>query len=161
MDPLRSNDNIAMGCRKVFESFLMVQQIPSRESCHSALDAIMIKCNEATECCVTMVQRQQVVGRKAHYITANKLALDTLFVKLINPPKLCNGWLPEMWSHCPSNHLNQCDMPNDDAVCCLRGTGVSPANFARQICIQGRTHPFNVVNNCRSHQLMYTCLSKC
>jgi len=46
----------------------------------------MIKHNEATECCVTNGAEATVVGRKAHYITANKLALDTLFVKLTNPP---------------------------------------------------------------------------
>jgi len=47
---------------------------------------LMIKTNEATECCVTNGAEATVVGWKAHYITHDKLALDVLFVRLTNPP---------------------------------------------------------------------------
>jgi len=109
---------------------------------------VMIKHNEATECCVTNGAEATVVGRKAHYITANKLALDTLFVKLINPPNTVQlDGLPENVVPLSKQTISiKCDMPNDDAMC-VSGEQVSVLpNFAMtDFASQGRTHPFNVV----------------
>jgi len=77
---------------------------------------MVFKRNEATECCVTNGAEAIVVGWNSHVITGNKQVLDTLFVKLKNPPT---------------------DIQLDDL-------------------------PLNVVDlhNCRSHQSVYTCLSR-
>jgi len=45
----------------------------------------MIKRNEATECCVTNGAEAIVVGWNSHMILL-KTVLDTLFVRLQNPP---------------------------------------------------------------------------
>jgi len=49
MDPLRSNDNIAMGLQE--ESFETLQQNTIRKY-HSAWNASYDQAHEATECCV-------------------------------------------------------------------------------------------------------------
>jgi len=95
-----------------------------------------------------MVQRPTVVGRKAHYITANKLAAGYLVCeahKSTNTVQL--DGLPENVVPLSKQTISiKCDMPNDDAMC-VSGEQVSVLpNFAMtDFASQGRTHPFNVV----------------
>jgi len=166
MDPLRSNDNIAMGLQeKLWElPHGTTEHHPGRLSLCLGMP-VMIKCNEATECCVTNGAEATVVGWKAHYLTADKLTLDTLFVKLTNPPNTVQlDGLPENVVPVSKQTISiKCDMPNDDAMRVSREQVPVLPNFAMtDFASQGRTHPFNVIdlNNCRSHQSMYTCLSR-
>jgi len=108
MDPLRSNDNIAMGLQEKLWELPHVQQNTTQEGCHSAWNASMIKCNEAQNAVSQNGAEAMVVGWKAHYLTADKLTLDTLFVNSQIHQTLCN-WMAfqKMWSSLQANHLNQ------------------------------------------------------
>jgi hypothetical protein len=55
---------------------------------------VMIIHNQATECCVTNGAEATAVGQKSHVISEDKETLDTLFIKLTNPPKniQLDGW---------------------------------------------------------------------
>jgi len=87
VDPLRSNSNIAIALQeKLWElPHGSTEHHPGKLSLCMGMP-VMIKRNEATECCVTNGAEATVVGWKAHYITHDKLALDVLFKRLTNPP---------------------------------------------------------------------------
>ena len=125
----------------------------------------MIKYNEATECCVTNGAEAVVVGWKSHLIAEDRETLDTLFVKLVNPPKNIQlDGLPQNVVPISKHAMCvPCDLPNDSVVRVSREQVPVLPNFAMtDYASQGRTRPYNVVdmNNCRSHQSMCTCLSR-
>ena len=126
---------------------------------------VMIKVNEATECCVTNGAEAVVVGWTSHEITQEKQALDTLFVKLTAAPiPLQLDGLPE--NVVPLTHLNRkvkCKLPNGMLLEVNRDQVPVVPNFSMtDFASQGRTRPNNVcdLQNCRSHQSVYTCLSR-
>jgi hypothetical protein len=121
---------------------------------------VMIKHNQATECCVTNGAEAIVVGWKSHFISEDKEALDILFVKLANPPKTIQlDGLPENVVPISKHTMSvTCDLPNDSIVKVSREQVPVLPNFAMtDYASQGRTRPLNVVdlNNCRTHQSMY------
>lgn len=128
---------------------------------------VMIKVNEATECCVTNGAEAVVVGWTTRPIpnTEDKFALDTLFVKLTAAPTTVKvDGLPE--NVVPLTHSKRkvkCKMPNGRILEIERDQVPVVPNFAMtDFASQGRTRPFNVcdLQNCRSHQSVYTCLSR-
>ena len=126
---------------------------------------VMIKHNEATECGVTNGAEAVVVGWTCKPIGNHKNTLETLFVKLTSPPvPITLDGLPEnvfpLSQHAKSiycvlrdgstRHVSRMQVP------------VLP-NFAMtDYNSQGRTRSINVVDlqNCKTVQSVYTCLSR-
>ncbi|KAI0067152.1 hypothetical protein BV25DRAFT_1868127 [Artomyces pyxidatus] len=105
---------------------------------------VMIKRNEATEVCVTN-------GAEGTVVENGQETLDVVFVKLKNPPTPVQlEGLPQN-----SNSINK--------LYVTRAQVPLIPNFAMtDYASQGRTRPYNVVDlkKCRSHQSVYTCLSR-
>ncbi|KAI0069492.1 hypothetical protein K474DRAFT_1559656, partial [Panus rudis PR-1116 ss-1] len=106
-----------------------------------------------------------VMGWKTRPLSNERDALDTVFVKLTAAPKPIQlDGLPE--NVVPIVHHTQdiqCKMPNDKTITISRDQVSLLPNFAMtDFNSQGRTRPFNVcdLQNCGSHQSMYTCLSR-
>jgi hypothetical protein len=126
---------------------------------------IMIRHNEATECCITKGAEATVVSWQATKGPEGQQMLDTLFVKLKNPPKTVKiDGLPD--NVVPlTRHTTAvtCVMPNDDEIPLSRDQVLVLPNFGMtDYSSQGRTRPDNVVdlNSCYNHQSYYTCLSR-
>ena len=126
---------------------------------------VMIKVNEATECCVTNGAEGVVVGWIAKPISETEQALETLFIKLTAAPTPINlPGLPE--NVIPLSHLSKtvkCKLPNGTLLEIVRDQVPVVPNFAMtDFASQGRTRPNNVcdLQNCRTHQSVYTCLSR-
>ncbi|RPD67887.1 hypothetical protein L226DRAFT_423547, partial [Lentinus tigrinus ALCF2SS1-7] len=126
---------------------------------------VMIKVNEATECCVTNGAEGVVVGWTSRPISEDKVALDTLFVKLTAAPsKVQVKGLPE--NVIPLVHQTRkvkCKLPNGKLIEINRDQVPVVPNFAMtDFASQGRTRPNNVcdIQNCKNHQSVYTCLSR-
>ncbi|KZT23610.1 hypothetical protein NEOLEDRAFT_1069101 [Neolentinus lepideus HHB14362 ss-1] len=125
---------------------------------------VLIKKNEATECCITNGAEARVVSWHIDHSIGTPI-LATLFVELINPPR------PVQLRDLPLNVVPltrhtvniECKMPNDKIeLVTWQQIPVLP-NFAMtDYASQGRTRPNNVVdlNNCSSHQSYYTTLSR-
>ena len=126
---------------------------------------VMLKHNDATECCITKGAEATVVGWQTDKGPEGQVVLDTLFVRLKDPPKTVKiDGLPEnvvpITRH---STATMCYLPNDDEVSLSRDQVLVLPNFAMtDYSSQGRTRPDNVVdlNNCHSHQSYYTCLSR-
>ncbi|EPQ50473.1 hypothetical protein GLOTRDRAFT_50522, partial [Gloeophyllum trabeum ATCC 11539] len=125
---------------------------------------VLIKKNEATECCITNGAEAKVVSW--HFDSSSgKPVLDTLFVELVNPPRTIQlDGLPKNVVPLTKHTSNvQCKMPNDRIVFVSRQQIPVLPNFAMtDYASQGRTRPNNVVDlhNCSNHQSYYTCLSR-
>ena len=126
---------------------------------------VMIKCNAATELCITNGQEATVVGWQSKLGSKDQLMLDTLFLELNNPPSqvridgLRENVVPLT---CSTNNIT-CTLPDDSRITILRSQVEVLPNFAMtDFASQGKTRPFNPVdlNNCRSHQAYYTALSR-
>ena len=122
----------------------------------------MIRNNDATELCFTKGQEATVVGW--HELTGNsgQRILDTLFVRLTNPPREINipGLPPCQLSKASKNIW--CTLPDDMVVQIARQQVLILPNFAMaDYSSQDKTHDFNVVdlNNCKNHFSYYTALS--
>ncbi|KAF7982463.1 hypothetical protein HWV62_28017 [Athelia sp. TMB] len=126
---------------------------------------VMIRYNEATECCITKGAEATVVGWDAGSESHGMPVLDTLFVELKNPP------IAVQIEGLPSN-IVPISRRQDDVVCTLMN-GEKLAITRSQVPIlinfamtdyssQGRTRPDNPVDlqNCRSHLSYYTALSR-
>jgi len=166
IDPLRSSNKIPESLQEKLWSLphSASKNHPGKLSLCIGMP-VMIKYNEATECCVTNGAEAVVVGWKSHLIAEDRETLDTLFVKLVNPPKNIQlDGLPENVVPISKHAMCiPCDLPNDSVVRVSREQVPVLPNFAMtDYASQGRTRPYNVVdmNNCRSHQSMYTCLSR-
>ena len=126
---------------------------------------IMIKKNIATECGVTNGAEGVVVGWQSRPLTKDKMALDTVFVKLTSPaiPIKLDG-LPENVVPVTKQALKiHCKMPNGSQLTINREQVPIIPNFAMtDFNSQGRTRVYNVcdLQNCRNHQSVYTCLSR-
>jgi hypothetical protein len=128
---------------------------------------VMIRNNEATDLCITRGQEATVVGWKACNIKGNPgfHALDTLFVRLENPPR------PVKLQHLPLNVVPltknsqsiEARLPNGDNIKITRKQVPVMPNFAMtDYASQGKTRTVNIVdlNDCKNHQAVYTCLSR-
>ena len=127
---------------------------------------VMLRNNDATELCITKGQEGTVAGWQSYTGPHGKLVLDTLFVRLTNPPHMVMfDGLPE--NVVPIAKMSQtieCTMKSDlirkveREQCCVL-PNFSMTDYASQ----GKTRPYNPVDlqhSC-SHQSYYTCLSRC
>ena len=126
---------------------------------------IMIKCNVATELCITNGQEAIVVGWQSTVGQLNQQMLDVLFVKLKSPPKTVQiEGLPENVVPLTRSTVSiTCKLPDGSQVSISRSQVEILPNFAMtDFASQGKTRPYNPVdiNNCRSHQAYYTALSR-
>ena len=140
------------------------KQIPGKLTLCIGLP-VMIKCNVATELCITNGQEATVVGWQSKLGSRGQLMIDTLFLELKNPPSsiqidgLRENVIPMT---CSSNTIT-CSLPDDTKVTISRTqVEVLPNSAMTDFASQGKTRPFNPVdlNNCRSHQAYYTTLSR-
>lgn len=126
---------------------------------------ILLKRNEATECCVTNGAEAMVYDWISTKDDEDRHYMDVLFAKLSNPPRTIQlPGLPE--NVVPINkmsHSVECKLPNDQVAYVERTQMAILPNFAMtDYASQGRTRPNNVVdlNNCKDHLSYYTCLSR-
>ena len=127
---------------------------------------VMLRNNDATELCITKGQEGTVAGWQSYVGPHGKLVLDTLFVRLTNPPHMVNfTGLPENVVPIPKmSQTIECTMKSDQIrkvereQCCVL-PNFSMTDYASQ----GKTRPYNPVDlqHCNSHQSYYTCLSHC
>src|SRR6266487_405386 len=126
---------------------------------------VMIRNNEATELCITKGQEGFVVGWQSSRGPHNKQVLDTLFVKLDNPPQLVQipGLPDNVVPIVRGKKTVECVFPSDLKESVERQQVWVLPNFAMTAhAAQGKTRPFNVVhlNSCRNHMAYYTALSR-
>jgi len=125
----------------------------------------MIRHNTATELGITKGQEAVVYGWQTAIGKRNQLLLDTLFVELVNPPKLVKiDGLPENMAPLTWNMTStECNLPNDYFVQISRSQVDVLPNFAlTNYASQGKTRLYNVadLNNSRTHQAYYTTFSR-
>ncbi|TFK50556.1 hypothetical protein OE88DRAFT_1631068, partial [Heliocybe sulcata] len=139
------------------------QHVPGKLSICKGMP-VLIKKNEATECCITNGAEAKIVSWHSHQ--EDRVAvLDTLFVELINPPRniQLDGLPPNVVPLTRNSVDITCKMPDDTEERISRQQILVLPNFAMtDYASQGRTRPNNVVdlNNCSNHQSYYTCLSR-
>jgi hypothetical protein len=126
---------------------------------------IMLKHNDATECCITNGAEATVVSWQSAKGPEGQVVLDTLFVKLVNPPKTVkiDGLPDNVVPITRHSTATMCSLPNDDQISLSRDQVLVLHNFAMtDYSSQGRTRPNNPVdlNSCHTHQSYYTCLSR-
>lgn len=126
---------------------------------------VMIRNNDATEMCITKGQEGFVAGWQAAKGPSGQNVLDTLFVRLDNPPKdITIPGLP--LNIVPLSRATKpiiCTTPNDMFVSVERSQVHVLPNFGMtDYASQGKTRKFNVVdlNMCKDHCAYYTCLSR-
>ena len=126
---------------------------------------VMIRYNFATELCMTRGQEGFVCGWQSKNGSRGQLVLDTLFIKLKDPPTniQLNG-LPENVVPVYQTTTNvQITLPNDERYYITRSQVEVLVNFAMtDFGSQGKTRPTNVsdLNNLSTHQSYYTALSR-
>ena len=132
--------------------------------CHGM--PVLIKVNEATECCVTNGAEGYIVhwNSSVNPSTGKKM-LDTVFVELKNPPKAIQleGLPLNVVPLTRESKTVQCKLIDDSVQSIKREQVKLLPNFAMtDYASQGRTRPHNSVDlsKCRSHQSYYTCLSR-
>lgn len=126
---------------------------------------IMIKNNEATELCVTNGAEGIVCGWDFDFIDDTHKHLKTLFVQLVSPPRQVHiGDLPlNVIPLVPAHDRIYYKISKKKKLPFTREQIPILPNFAMtDFASQGRTRSSNVVDlrKCRSHQSVYTCLSR-
>ena len=126
---------------------------------------VMIRNNDATELCITKGQEGLVVGWQSMKGPHGKQILDTLFVQLVNPPKLVQipGLPDNVVPIVKGTKTIQCIFPSDLKESIERQQVWVLPNFAMTgHAAQGKTRPYNVVhlNSCFSHMAYYSALSR-
>lgn len=126
---------------------------------------VMIHFNYATEMCMTRGQEGFVHGWQSKIGSQGQNVLDTLFVKLKDPPScvLIPGLPENVVPVFPTTTNVKAMLPNDEKYSIARTQVEVLVNFAMtDFASQGKTRPFNVsdLNNLRSHQAYYTALSR-
>ena len=167
IDPVRKTNVLSPHLQRI-----LWEQPPASSNKHVAgkLDLcigmpVMLKHNDATECCITKGAEATVVSWQTVKGPEGQTALDTLFVELKNPPKTVkiDGLPDNVVPITRHTTATMCYLPNDDEVSLSRDQVLVLPNFAMtDYSSQGRTRPDNPVdlNSCRSHQSYYTCLSR-
>ena len=126
---------------------------------------VMIRNNFATELCITRGQEGYVCGWQSTLGSKNQQVLDTLFVKLKDPPKTIKfDDLPENVVPIPKTSTSiEVSLPNDTKIRIVRSQVEVSLNFSMtDYSSQGKTRPRNVVDlhNLRTHQAYYTAISR-
>ena len=126
---------------------------------------VMIRNNDATELCITKGQEGFVAGWKDKRGPHGKRVIETLFVKLDNPPQdvELEGLPKNVVPIVMATKTVPCTFPNDLKESIERQQLWILPNFAMtDYAAQGKTRSYNVVhlNSCRSHQSYYTALSR-
>jgi hypothetical protein len=126
---------------------------------------VMIRYNFATELCMTRGQEGYVHGWQSRTGKKNQLVLDTLFIKLKNPPSEVQfeGLPLNVVPIYPTTNNVYASLPNDDRILITRTQVEVLVNFAMSdFGSQGKTRPYNVsdLNNLQTHQSYYTALSR-
>ncbi len=126
---------------------------------------VMIRYNYATEICMTCGQEGFVHGWQSKQGSSGQLVLDTLFVKLKDPPTHIQvPGLPENVVPVYATTMNiEAMLPNDEKFHIARTQVKVLVNFTMtDFASQGKTRAFNVcdLNNLRTHQSYYTALSR-
>ena len=126
---------------------------------------IMIRHNFATELCITKGQEGYVYGWQSKIGSKKQRILDTLFVKLKNPPSTVQfDGLPEnVVPITASTQVIKAALLKDAAVKISRTQVEVLVNFSMtDFASQEKTRPNNVVdlNNLSTHQSYYTALSR-
>ncbi|KAJ6513682.1 hypothetical protein C8R47DRAFT_962393 [Mycena vitilis] len=125
----------------------------------------MLRSNEATELCLTKGQEGVVVGWDSSTGPADQNILETLFVKLNDPPREVQiGDLPVNVVPVPRTvtHLT-CLLPDDSLLSILREQVVVLLNFGMtDFTAQGKSRDKNLVelSNCNDHRSVYVALSR-
>ena len=126
---------------------------------------VMIRCNSATELCMTKGQEGFVHAWQTAKGSRGQQILDTLFVKLDNPPS------PVKFDDLPENVIPlsrtsnniYCSLRDDTQVNINRSQVEVLPNFSMtDYASQGKTRQYNVVDlhNSRTHYAYYTALSR-
>jgi hypothetical protein len=126
---------------------------------------IMIRHNFATELCITKGQEGYVYGWQSKLGLKKQRILDTLFVKLKNPPS------PVQFDGLPKNVVPITASTQVVKAALLKDTSVQISRTQVEVLVnfsmtdfasQGKTRPDNVVdlNNLLTHQSYYTALSR-
>ena len=126
---------------------------------------VMIRNNDATELCITKGQEATVVGWNAIKGPEGVDVLDTLFLKLTNPPKDINiPGLPTNVIPMTRSTLSICaSLPNDTVQYIKREqVQVLPCFAMTDFAAQGKTRPYNLVElmHAKTHLSYYTALSR-
>ncbi|KAL6309552.1 hypothetical protein BKA93DRAFT_698131, partial [Sparassis latifolia] len=126
---------------------------------------VMLKSNEATELCATNGAEATVVEWDSHVSTLDNEILDTLFIKLSDPPRTVqvDELPPNVIPLTRSKIAICCSLPNDSTVRIDREQVRVLLNFAMSdYGSQGRTRPNNPchLKHNRGHQSIYTVLSR-
>ena len=126
---------------------------------------VMIRYNYATELCMTRGQEGYIYGWQLKTGSRGQAMLDTLFVKLKNPPTnvQINGLPENVVPVYPTTNNIRATLPNDECYQISREQVEVLVNFAMtDFASQGKTRPFNVadLNNLSNHQAYYTALSR-
>jgi hypothetical protein len=167
IDPVRKTNTLSLPLQKILweqPHASSDKHIPGKLTLCVGMP-VMIRHNEATECCITKGAKTTVVGWQTIEGSEGQTVFDTLFVKLTDPPKKVQfDDLPEnvvpLTRHTTST---MCLLPNDDTISLSRDQVLVLPNFAMtDYSSQGRTHPENPVDlsSCKNHQSYYTCLSR-
>ena len=125
----------------------------------------MIRYNGATELCITNGQEGTVYGWHSATGSSGQRTLDTLFIKLENPPSVVqfDGLAENVVPIPKTSNAVYCSLPDDTKVYISRSQVEVLPNFAMtDFASQGKTRPYNVtdLNNCKNHQSYYTALSR-
>jgi hypothetical protein len=126
---------------------------------------VMIRYNAATEMCITKGQEALVYSWQGVEGLDGTSVLDTLFVKLLNPPTPVEiDGLPQNVVPLTRNSVTTCcSLPDDTTLTVSRSQVEVLPNFAMtDYASQGKTRQNNVVDltYIRSHQGYYTALSR-
>ena len=126
---------------------------------------VMIRNNDATELCITKGQEGFVAGWQTIKGPFNQLVLETLFVRLDNPPTQVQfDGLPVNVVPIVRQNVNvTCELTDDSTIQIQRQQVPVLPNFAMtDYASQGKTRQNNVVdlNHCKTHQAYYTALSR-
>jgi hypothetical protein len=167
LDPVRKTNVISPHLQKI-----LWEQPPASSNKHVAGKLmlcvglpVMLKHNDATECCMTKGAEGTVVSWQTTKGPEGQDVLDTLFVKLKDPPKTVkiDGLPVNVVPITRHTTATMCSLPNDDEISLSRDQVLVLPNFAMtDYSSQGRTRPDNVVdlNSCRTHMSYYTSLSR-
>ena len=126
---------------------------------------VMIRYNFATELCMTRGQVGYIHGWQSRIGKRKQLVLDTLFIKLKNPPSEVQfeGLPLNVVPIYPTTNNIYASLPNDDRILISRTQVEILVNFAMtDFGSQGKTRLYNVgdLNNLQTHQSYYTALSR-
>ena len=126
---------------------------------------VMIRNNDATELCITKGQEATVVGWNAIKGPEDVEVLDTLFLKLSNPPKDVNiPGLPINVIPMTRSTLSICASLPNDTIQYIKQEQVQilPCFAMTDFSAQGKTRPYNLVElmHAKTHLSYYTALSR-